>query len=159
MLNKTRGKSYLLAHLKFAYLFPISLIFSAAFGNIAIGAKSAWAQKTDADLPNVEGQVKPRKGDANTLRSLQGEPVTPTNGNLFDRSVSDPTSDVNLHKTEINFVPIIPVTPAIPNASPQSPTLNVPGVFTSDPLHAIPLFQGSGDADSKPQKDPQKGRK
>ncbi|CAN1212464.1 hypothetical protein TUMEXPCC7403_19815 [Tumidithrix helvetica PCC 7403] len=159
MLNKKRGEIYSLAHLKTAYLFPVSLIFSVAFGNVAIGAESVWAQKNDTDLPNVEGQIKPRKGDANTLRSPQGEPVTPTNGNLFDRQVVDNTSDVNLQKTEINFVPTVSVTPATPNASPQSPTLNVPGVFTSDPLHAVPLFQGSGDTNSNIQSLPQKGRK
>jgi hypothetical protein len=150
--NKQNQK---LAHSRYAALLPASLVFSVFLGNIAIALV-----KTDVaiaqDVTDSEIEAKPRKGDANTLRSLQGEPVTPTNGNLFDRQVVDPNSDVNLQNVQINLKPIVTVTPSIPNASPLSPNLNVPGAFTTDPLHAIPLFQGSGDAITPAAKEPQK---
>jgi hypothetical protein len=158
MLNKK------LTRVGYAYLLPTFLLFFGFIGNLAIAfvnTEAAMAQSKEEDLPNVGSQLKPRKGDANVLRSPEGDPVTPTNSDLFDRQTVDRNTNVNLQRTDITFAPIVPVTPAIPNASPQSIYLNVPGAFTTDPLHAIPLFQGSGDTinptSKDPQKNPQKG--
>ena len=93
-------------------------------------ANPAWSKPT--------GAIQPRKGDANRLRSMQGQPIVPTNSERFNSSQDLPSSNLKIQKTNIQIGTVEPVTPSNYNASPQK--VNKSGTFSSDPLNAIPIF-------------------
>ena len=93
-------------------------------------ANPAWSKPT--------GAIQPRKGDANRLRSMQGQPIVPTNSDRFNSSQDPQNSNLKIQKVNIQFEPVESVVPSNYNASPQK--VNKSGSFSSDPLNAIPIF-------------------
>ncbi len=76
------------------------------------------------------------KPGADDLRPGPGLPIIPTVVTPIKASQATPAFAFDL-----NAEPVVPVTPYIPNASPDSPNRNVPGAFTTDPLRAVPILQ------------------
>ncbi len=115
----------------------ISQFFAIAVMAIATTAISpAWAQST-----------QPRKGDADRLRPAQGQPILPTNTEQFSPSVDLPNSNLKIQNTNLEVGVVKPVLSGDYNASPQK--VNNLGNFSSDPLHAVQIFQDSGSSRSE----------
>lgn len=91
----------------------------------------AWAQST-----------QPRKGDADQLRPAQGQPILPTNTEQFSPRSDLSNSNIKIQNTNLDVGVVKPVLSGDYNASPQK--VNNLGNFSSDPLHAIQIFQESG---------------
>jgi hypothetical protein len=106
--------------------FLVITILAIAFPTIS----PAWSKPT--------GAIQPRKGDAIRLRSVQGQPIVPTNSDRFNSSQDPQNSNLKIQKVNIQFEPVESVVPSNYNASPQR--VNKSGGFSSDPLNAIPIF-------------------
>jgi hypothetical protein len=106
--------------------FLVITILAIAFPTI----NPAWSKPT--------GAIQPRKGDATRLRSVQGQPIVPTNSDRFNSSQDPQNSNLKIQKVNIQFEPVESVVPSNYNASPQK--VNKSGNFSSDPLNAIPIF-------------------
>ena len=109
----------------------ISMVAILAIASTAISP--AWAQ---------DESIQPRRGDADRLRPSQGQPISPTNTNQFslERDVSN--SNLQIQNVNLEVEAIQPVIPGNYNASPQK--VNKLGSFSTDPLNAVQIFQGSG---------------
>lgn len=92
-------------------------------------------------IPSVN-TLQARPGDANLLSPAPGLPVTPT---IPIPLLNSDESDTFSNETSLEYInssePVTPVIPAIPNASPDNPSRNVPVTFTTDPVYAVPLFR------------------
>lgn len=112
----------------------ISQVSMVAIFAIAGAASPVWAQKQEL--------LKPRRGDAESLRPAQGQPVVPTNTDQFSLERDLPNANLKIQNVNLKVEAIQPVIPGIYNASPQK--VNRSGTFSSDPLNAVQIFQESG---------------
>ncbi|OIP76677.1 MAG: hypothetical protein AUK48_05510 [Oscillatoriales cyanobacterium CG2_30_44_21] len=92
-------------------------------------------------LNSVSPVFAQRRGDADQLRPAQGKPISPTNTDQFSPDGNVPNSELNLQNINLEVEEVQPVIPGNNNASPQK--VNRSGTFSSDPLNAIQIFQGS----------------
>ena len=106
--------------------FLVITILAIAFPTI----NPAWSKPT--------GAIQPRKGDATRLRSVQGQPIVPTNSDQFAPTQNSSDANLKIQKVNIQVGTTEPVIPSNYNASPQK--VNKSGSFSSDPLNAIPIF-------------------
>jgi hypothetical protein len=97
---------------------------------------------SSAIAPALAQSTQPRKGDADSLRPAQGEPISPTNTNQFSLGRDSRNSNLDIQNVNLDVEAIQPVIPGNYNASPQK--VNRSGTFSSDPLNAIQIFQESG---------------
>ena len=86
--------------------------------------------------------TQPQLGDADRLRSAQGQPISPTNTDQFSIERDLPNSNLKIQNITFDVEESQPVIPGNYNASPQK--VNRSGTFSSDPLNAIQIFQESG---------------
>ncbi|GBO53581.1 hypothetical protein APA_1488 [Pseudanabaena sp. lw0831] len=94
--------------------------------------------------PVFAQSAQPQRGDADSLRPAQGQPISPTNTDQFSLERDFPRSDLKIQSINLDVEAIQPVIPGNYNASPQK--VNRSGTFISDPLNAIQIFQESGTA-------------
>lgn len=97
---------------------------------IATIATPAWSQTNSA---------QPRRGDADRLRPVQGQPILPTNINQFAPTQNSASTSLKIQNINLGVVPTEPVLAGNYNATPQR--VNKLGSFSSDPLNAIQIFQ------------------
>lgn len=126
------------------------VFLTSAIAIVSITVAELNSQAVDAQdqayprIPSVNA-LQARPGDADLLRPAPGLPVTPTiSSPLTDSTSNDsatPSSETELESIDFSAEPITPVTPSIPNASPNSPSRNLPVKFTTDPVYAVPLFR------------------
>ena len=84
---------------------------------------------------------QPQRGDAEQLRPAQGKPISPTNTDQFSPDSNVSNSELKIQNINLEVEEVQPVVPGNNNASPQK--VNRSGTFSSDPLNAIQIFQGS----------------
>lgn len=82
-----------------------------------------------------------RLGDADQLRPAKGKPISPTNTDQFSPDSNISNSELKIQNINLEVEEVQPVIPGNNNASPQK--VNRSGTFSSDPLNAIQIFQGS----------------
>jgi hypothetical protein len=117
-------------HRHYQFISQFFMITVVTIASSAI-ANTALAQST-----------QPRKGDADSLRPAQGEPISPTNTNQFSLDRDSRNSNLDIQNVNLEVEAVQPVIPGNYNASPQK--VNRSGTFSSDPLNAIQIFQESG---------------